>query len=212
MPTEKGGLKMLSPNKRWGSEQLPMQFMKERNMQTKSTKNNIRTRSDTVYRYYEDTDTLSIYFAKASSGVVRYCEEASDYILVSYDGDDKIVSVEICEASELLCCHLFDTSEIIDNKPPLSFYPICYEDCNELEVLLVDSTLPSITFKETEDENIKVGINDKEEIVKLLFRNASRRLAKTLPEEEREKLAEEAKLRSLEISEWVHLLDEGAYK
>lgn len=165
------------------------------------------TRDDTVFRYYDDTDTLSVYFAKASSGVVRYCEEANDFILVSYDGDDKIVSVEIYEASELLCCHLFDTSETIDNKPPLSLYPICYEDCDDLEVLLVGSKPSSITFEKTEDKDIEVGINDEKKIVTLLFHNASSRLAKTLPENEREKLAEKAKLRSLEIAKWSHLLD-----
>ncbi|GBC00273.1 hypothetical protein RclHR1_00380041 [Rhizophagus clarus] len=121
-------------------------------MQTMSTKNDIHIRNDTVYRYYEDTDTLSIYLAKASSGVVRYCKEANDYILVSYDDDDKIVSVEIYGASELLCCHLFDTSETIDNKPQLSLYPVCYEDRDELEVFLNDFK-PS-TFQETEDKDI----------------------------------------------------------
>ncbi|GBC04126.1 hypothetical protein RclHR1_05520014 [Rhizophagus clarus] len=126
-------------------------------------------REDTVFRYYDDMDTLSVYFAKASSGVIRY-SEANDYILVSYYGDDKIISVEIYKA--LLCCHLFETSETIDNKPPLSFYPICYE------VLLVSSKPSLVTFKETEDKVSEVGINDKNEIVTLLFYNASGRLMK----------------------------------
>jgi hypothetical protein len=59
-----------------------------------------------------------------------------------------------------LCCHLFETSETIDNKPPLSLYPISYEDRDELEVLLVGSKPSPITFEEAEDKYIKVVIND----------------------------------------------------
>lgn len=157
------------------------------------------TREDTVFRYYRDTDTLSIYFAKSSAGVVFYSNEANNYILVSYDGDDKIISVEIYEASELLCCHLFETSETIDNKPPLSFYPICYKDRDEVEVFLVGSNSSPITFEKTEDKDFEVGMNDEKKIVTLLFHNASGRLAKTLPEEERKKLAKEARLSALEF-------------
>ncbi|CAB4437641.1 unnamed protein product [Rhizophagus irregularis] len=197
---------MLSSSEHWGNNQLPIQFMKELNIQTKSTKNNICIRDDTVFKYYEDTDTLLIYFAKATSGVIRQSREPNDYTLASYDGDDKIVSFEIWEASKLLCCHLFDTSEMIDNKPPLSLYPICYEDRDELEILLIGSKPSFITFKKTEDKDFEVGMNDENKIVTLLFHNVSSRLAKTLPEKEREKLAEEARLRSLEDAKWDRLL------
>ncbi|PKC66942.1 hypothetical protein RhiirA1_459067 [Rhizophagus irregularis] len=127
-------LKMLSSSEHWGNNQLPIQFMKELNIQTKSTKNNICTKDDTS-------------------------REPNDYTLASYDGDDKIVSFEIWEASKLLCCHLFDTSEMIDNKPPLSLYPICYEDRDELEVLLIGSKPSFITFEKTGDKDIVVRGN-----------------------------------------------------
>jgi hypothetical protein len=76
-----------------------------------------------------------------------------------------------------------------------------------LEVLLVGFKPSSTTFKQTEDKDIEVGMNDENKIAMLLFHNASSRLAKTLPENERKKLAEEARLRSLEIAKWSHLLD-----
>ncbi|GES90833.1 hypothetical protein GLOIN_2v1485864 [Rhizophagus clarus] len=142
-------------------------------------------REDTVFRYYDDMDTLSVYFAKASSGVIRY-SEANDYILVSYYGDDKIISVEIYKA--LLCCHLFETSETIDNKPPLSFYPICYE------VLLVSSKPSLVTFKETEDKVSEWQIDE------------------VLPKDERKKLAEEARLMALEVEKYSYRLIEGGEK
>ncbi|RIA93114.1 hypothetical protein C1645_735819 [Glomus cerebriforme] len=204
--TEKESPKKLSPNKHWCNNQIPEQFIKERNMQTESTNINKCIRADTVYRYYEDTDTLSVYFAKASSGVVSYCREVDKNILVSYDRDDKIVSVEIYGASELLCCRLFDIPKSIDDKPPLSFYPICYEDYDELKVFLV-SEISSITFRKTKEKDFDMDIDDKKKIIALLFHNANNRIAKTLPEKEREKLAEEAQLRSLEIAKWSHLLD-----
>ncbi|CAB4381234.1 unnamed protein product [Rhizophagus irregularis] len=68
-----------------------------------------------------------------------------------------IVSVDIYEASELLCCRLFETSETIDNKPPFAFYP---EDHDEVEVLFVGSKPLPITFEKTENKDFEVGIND----------------------------------------------------
>lgn len=87
------------------------------------------------------------------SSVVSYSHEANNY----NDNDDKIVSVDIYEASELLCCRLFETSETIDNKPPFAFYP---EDRDEVEVLFVGSKPLPITFEKTENKDFEVGIND----------------------------------------------------
>jgi len=163
LPIENESLKSpkkLSHGKRRCNDHIPEQFIREHNMQTRSTNMNNCTRADTVYRYYEDTDTLSVYFAKASSGVVSYCKEANNNILVSYDCDHKIVSVEIYDASNLLCCHLLDTQETLDNKPFLSLYPICYEDCDELRVFLVDPEISPVTFQKTKDEDFEVGIDE----------------------------------------------------
>ncbi|GES86122.1 hypothetical protein GLOIN_2v1783784 [Rhizophagus clarus] len=91
------------------------------------------------------------------------------------------------------------TKRLIYNKPPLSFYPIYYEDRDEVEVLLVGSKPSPITFEKTEDKDFKVGMNDENKIVSLLFHNASDRLEKKLPEEERKRLAEEARMMSLEV-------------
>lgn len=140
-----------------------------------------------------------------SPGVVYQCREANDYFLVSYDRYDKIVSVEIFGVSKLLCCHPFDSSEILDNKPPLSLYPIYYKECDELKVFLIDSEVPSITFQKTEEKDCEVRLNDKGNIVLLLFHNASSRLAEMLPEKEREILAEEERLISLEIAKYIFL-------
>ncbi|PKC64775.1 hypothetical protein RhiirA1_536813 [Rhizophagus irregularis] len=131
---------MLSSNKHLGNNQIS------------------RTSEDTIFRYYEDTDMLSIYLLTYTilpsfSSVVSYSHEANNY----NDNDDKIVSVDIYEASELLCCRLFETSETIDNKPPFAFYP---EDRDEVEVLFVGSKPLPITFEKTENKDFEVGIND----------------------------------------------------
>jgi hypothetical protein len=75
----------------------------------------------------------------------------------------------------------FETSETIDNKPPLSFYPICHEVRDEMEVFLVGSKPSPIMFEKTEDkDDFEVGINNEKRIVTLLFHNTSGRLEKTL--------------------------------
>ncbi len=46
-----------------------------------------------------------------------YCEHIEDF-LICYVLNNKIISVQIFQASALLYCHLFDCNEMIDNKPP----------------------------------------------------------------------------------------------
>ncbi|UZO21921.1 uncharacterized protein OCT59_014303 [Rhizophagus irregularis] len=123
---------MLSSNKHLGNNQISVNInLKEHNL------HNIRAQ---------------IVISQFSS-VVSYSHEANNY----NDNDDKIVSVDIYEASELLCCRLFETSETIDNKPPFAFYP---EDRDEVEVLFVGSKPLPITFEKTENKDFEVGIND----------------------------------------------------
>ncbi|PKC02404.1 hypothetical protein RhiirA5_37171 [Rhizophagus irregularis] len=95
-------------------------------------------RPDIVFRYYEDTDDLAVYFVKASPGVIDYCENTSDDILVSYDSNDKIVSVDIDGISKILQCHMFDVREEVDGKPPLMLNSIYYRDSDTLKVYFID--------------------------------------------------------------------------
>jgi uncharacterized protein YuzE len=148
-------------------------------------------------------------FTKPSPGVVRSTNEINNErnILVSYDSDDKIVSIEILEASELLHPYLFDTQATLDSKPPLNFYPIHYKNHDKLIVYFIDINqfnIPSIKYQKTKEKDFELGM-DGEKIFLLLFHNVSNRIAKTLSEEERKKLAKDVELIRLEISEWLKL-------
>jgi len=155
-------------------------------------------RPDIVFRYYEDTDNFAIYFIKATPGVIDYCDNATDDILVSYTRGDKIVSIDIYGVSTSLQCHMFDTRETIDGKPPLTINSIYYEDSDILKIYFVDQP-PTNTLQdmETDIEDIKVERNNTDRITCISFHNAEKRMAKPISEEERENLAriceEEAK-------------------
>ncbi|CAB4487742.1 unnamed protein product [Rhizophagus irregularis] len=130
-------------------------------------------RPDIVFRYYEDTDDLAVYFVKASPGVIDYCEDTSDDILVSYDSNDKIVSVDIDGISKILQCHMFDVREEVDGKPPLMLNSIYYRDSDTLKVYFIDF-IPS----------------------------ASTKIAKLITEEERKSLALKCEEETKELEKW----------
>lgn len=132
-------------------------------------------RNDISYKDYEDTDTLLIYFAKVSPGGVKSINNVNnERIIVSYDANNKIVSIEILEA--------FGTQATL----PLTFYPVYYKKHDKLMLYFVDINSTNIsTFEpqETKEKDFEVVMDD-EKIVLLLFHNVSSRIAKTLPEEE----------------------------
>lgn len=153
----------------------------------------VKNWSDVVFRYYEDTDNFAFYFVRATPGVIYYCDNATDDILVSYTHDDQIVSIDISRVSRTLQCHMFDSRETIDGKLPLTLNRIYYEDLDTLKVYFTDhillaSTLPNGSVK-TDIEDIEVERDNTGRIVCILFRNAKKKIAKPISEEEREKLA-----------------------
>ena len=60
-------------------------------------------KNNPFYEYCEDADIISIYFIKPTVGCVNHSEEAVDHkVLISYDDDDKVVSVDVFRASKNL--------------------------------------------------------------------------------------------------------------
>ncbi|CAB4384895.1 hypothetical protein RhiirA5_349331 [Rhizophagus irregularis] len=169
--------KELSSNK-WCNNQIPISF-----------------------EYHEDADAFLIDFIKPSLGIVRSTNEINNErnILVSYDSNNKIVSIEILEASELLHQYLVDTQATLDSKHPPNFYPIHYKNQDKLIVYFIDINsfnIPSIKYQKTKEKDFELGM-DGEKIFLLLFHNVSNRIAKSLSEEERIKLAKD-----VELSRW----------
>ncbi|CAG8655219.1 uncharacterized protein OCT59_021832 [Rhizophagus irregularis] len=160
-------------------------------------------RPDIVFRYYEDTDDLAVYFVKASPGVIDYCEDTSDDILVSYDSNDKIVSVDIDGISKILQCHMFDVREEVDGKPPLMLNSIYYRDSDTLKVYFIDFIPSASTVcKKTDIEDIEIEVDDTGRIVCILFCNANEKIAKLITEEERKSLALKCEEETKELEKW----------
>jgi uncharacterized protein YuzE len=115
-----------------------------------------------------------------SPGLVEECFDINDDLLLSYDGENKIVAVELYFVSKLL--HEFSVQK---GRPRFTFNTIYHEDSDTLRFNFVNFTPPMIEFKKTEDEDVEVGMDNAGKVVSLLFHNASNRLLKTLSEEER---------------------------
>ncbi|CAB4443517.1 unnamed protein product [Rhizophagus irregularis] len=158
--------------KEWCNNQIPISKIDDL----------ICIKDDITCEYHEDADALLIDFTKPSPGVVRSTSEINNErnILVSYDSDNKIVSIEI----ELLHHYLFDTQATLDSKPPPNFYPIHYKNHDKLIVYFIDINsfnIPSIKYQKTKEKDFELGM-DGEKIFLLLFHNVSNRIAKTLSE------------------------------
>src|ERR1043165_5706800 len=103
--------------------------------------------------------------------------------------------------SDLLHCHIFDTREVLDGKPPLTLNPVYDEVSDILQVDFVYS-VPPTKFMKTISESIEVGIDNAGKIVSLLFFKAKNTIAKPLSEEERENLAKKSEACAKELENW----------
>ncbi|RGB44237.1 hypothetical protein C1646_660888 [Rhizophagus diaphanus] len=162
--------------------------------------------TDTNYKYCECGDILTINFTETSDILIDHCEYVDDFI-ISY-AHNKIISIDIFEATNLLCCHLFDIREIVDNKPPLNLYSIYCKDHDELRVYFTDtilSTRQKIEMKDNdlleiisstttlqkikiEGDDILLKMDDDKKIFALWFCNANDRIENKLSKEDKEKL------------------------
>ncbi|RGB33784.1 hypothetical protein C1646_761363 [Rhizophagus diaphanus] len=141
----------------------------------------IKVFRNVIFKYFKDTDNLSVYFVDSDSSVEDYCVDVTVDFLISYDINDKIVAFHVQEVSKLLSCDTFDLDEIFNEDPPK---PIYFEDSDILIVSLVYSTLPTRSLK-TEMEDIKVGTDNVGNIICLSFYSASNRIAEELTSEEK---------------------------
>ncbi|CAG8531283.1 6914_t:CDS:2 [Funneliformis mosseae] len=130
------------------------------------------------------------------SDVVRdICEHIDNY-LIGYVPINKIISIEMFEASNLMYCHLFDFNGNMNNKPPLRLYSIYREDYDELSVYFT-VTIPSTTrlMKIEVEEDLILQVDDDMKLVAVIFCNASERIARELSKEDSDRIREDIKLR-----------------
>ncbi|RIA96161.1 hypothetical protein C1645_414154 [Glomus cerebriforme] len=154
-----------------------------------STDINLSLWTNTNYSYYEDADILTINFTRKINVLHDYCEYIND-LLVCYVPNDKIISVQIFQASTILCSHLFDYDEVINNQPPLHLHSIYCEDRDELNIYFTDDSSTKRLKCTEEDKDVLLQINNNDKLIGLLFRNAKNRIAKEFSPKDRERLIE----------------------
>lgn len=116
-------------------------------------------RFDVQYRTYLDTDTLSIYFAKASPGVISHSAELVPGILVDYTETERVVCIDIDTSMDEMPYHLFDVPEQLDSKPPFVLRAE-YDTTADRLVLSFEVTPAAAVIKEipTEGPDIFIGV------------------------------------------------------
>lgn len=132
---------------------------------------------------------LTINFTRKINVFHDHCEFIND-LLVCYVPNDKIILVQIFQASTMLCSHLFDYDEVINNQPPLHLHSIYCEDRDELNIYFTDYSFTKRLKCTEEDKDILLQISDNDKLTGLLFRNAKNRIAKEFSQKDRERLIE----------------------
>ena len=113
----------------------------------------------TVFRYYESTDTLSIYFIETVPGLIYETDSILPGLLVDYTKKDHLVSMDISTDSGRLPCHMYDTHTTIDLKPPL----VLSNKVTAAAKLSITFTQPQaqpVELLATDDPNVCVGVNE----------------------------------------------------
>lgn len=130
-------------------------------------------RFEVQYRYYADTDTLSVYFAKASPGIIATTEDVAPGVLVDYTSQQQKVSIDLRNVSRRSASHFYESLEEIDGKPHLALAWDYNMALDQLAVYLHPN--PNIVkHVETEDINIFQGVNGAGLWEAIFFSNASK--------------------------------------
>ncbi|CAI2183393.1 2991_t:CDS:2 [Funneliformis geosporum] len=153
-----------------------------------------KTKTDINLSYYEDADILTINFSRKINVIHDYCEYING-LLVCYIPNDRIISVQIFQASNILCSHLFDYDEVINNQPPLHLHSIYCEDHDELNIYFTDDLSTKRLKCIEKDKDVFLQISNNDKLIGLLFRNAKNRIAKDFSQEDRERLIENYNIR-----------------
>ncbi|POG57971.1 hypothetical protein GLOIN_2v1886194, partial [Rhizophagus irregularis DAOM 181602=DAOM 197198] len=84
-----------------------------------------------IFKYFKDTDNLSVYLVDCNSSVEDHCIDVTVNFLISYDINEKIVAFHVGGVSQLLSCNTFDLDEAFNEDPPK---PVYFEDSDILIV------------------------------------------------------------------------------
>ena len=125
-----------------------------------------------VWRYY-DSDDLGIFFVKAGSDMISVSDQVADHIVVDYDDNNKLVSIDINAASDILPpCHFFDTVEDVDGKAQFTITQQFDAMRDELTIFFMDAKKRDAE-QQTDDERLVLGLDATGKLACITVRMAS---------------------------------------
>ena len=132
-----------------------------------------------MHTYCSETDTLSIYLATPTAGLIVKSDEVLPGLLVDYTADMKIVAMEIWQASSTVPAHFRNDAEVHKGKPPLQLQQEFDVQQQQLSINFVDNATKS-KIVATDDERITVWENDGGEWTRIVFSCAYESLSSPL--------------------------------
>lgn len=112
-----------------------------------------------MYEYFSDTDTLSIYLVNPTKGLIDNSDEVVPGLLVDYTADNKIVAMDIFDASNSTPAHFMDHAKIHEGKAPFHLQEDYDAEQQHFVVTLLDNP-PKSSYVATDDERIRVGVTN----------------------------------------------------
>ena len=129
-----------------------------------------------MFRYYSETDTLSIYLVKATAGLIAESDEVVPGLLVDYTSDNKIVAIDIWKASNRTPAHFWDHGELHDGKPPLRLQTEYDATHQQFIIAIVDDPC-RVKLAATDDERITVWEDSDGRWTSIMISNAAETVA-----------------------------------
>lgn len=132
-----------------------------------------------MHTYCSETDTLSIYLATATPGLIFESDEVLPGLLVDYTADMKIVAIEIWPASNKVPAHFWNDAEVHEGKPPFQLQQEFDAQQQQFSVSFLDNASRS-KLVATDDERIAVWVNEGGEWTSIIFSRAYESLSSPL--------------------------------
>ena len=108
-----------------------------------------------VYRYFWETDTLSIYLVKATKGLIDSSDEVTAGLLVDYTSSEEIVALDVAVASKKILAHFWHDANIYKGKAPLQLHT-SFDAAQQLFTISFGDTCPELKTRATDDKRITV--------------------------------------------------------
>lgn len=110
-------------------------------------------------QYFHETDTLNVYFVKATPGLIDNTEDALPGLLVDYNQEHKVVGFDVRMASVRTGAHFGDTATSLEGASPLSLQTAYSHEAGTVTVSFVARPQYCRSVC-TDDSRISVWVSD----------------------------------------------------